>query len=115
MKSFTTIFNENIHCPASYYLCTGYVPELGTKLKNTIDQYKLANNYKSSLIYMNEHTYNWLFRIFSYPCEEIINPVISNPEGQFLFNTSFPIVINDELNDGMIIFNTGGNIELDEN
>lgn len=114
MKSFTTIFNENIHCPASYYLCSGYVPELGTKLKNTIDQYKSTNNSKF-LIYMNEHTYNWLFRIFSYPCEETINPVISNPEGQFLFNTSFPIVINDELSDGMIIFNAGGNIELDEN
>lgn len=113
MKTFTTILNEKIHCPASYYLCSGYVPELGKRLKETVKKYQATN--KPLLIYMNGHTYNWLFRLFNYPCEQIINPVIVNPEGQFLFNTDFPIVINDELKDGTIIFNTGGNIELDKN
>lgn len=113
MKSFTTIFNENIHCPASYYLCSGYVPELGTKLKRTIDGCQITN--KHSLIYMNEHTYNWMFRLFNYPCEQTINPIIVTAKGHYLFNTGFPIIINNELNDGMIIFDTGGNIELDKN
>lgn len=113
MKTFTTVLKESIHYPASYYLCSGYIPELGTKLKNIIDEYKTANNYKSLSIHMNGHTYNWIFRMFNYPCEQIINPLTVTPNGQFLFTV--PIIINDELNDGTIIFNTGGNIELDEN
>lgn len=113
MKTFKIVLKESIHYPASYYLCSGYVPELGIKLKNTIDQYKMTDNYKTLLIHMNGHTYNWLFRLFNYPCEQIINPLTVTPNGQFLFTV--PIIINDELDDGTIIFNTGGDIELDEN
>ena len=111
MKTFTTILNEKIHCPASYYLCSGYVPELGKRLKETVKKYQATN--KPLLIYMNGHTYNWLFRLFNYPCEQTINPLTVTPNGQFLFTV--PILITDELEDGMIIFNTGGDIELDKN
>lgn len=111
METFTTILNEKIHCPASYYLCSGYVPELGKRLKETVKKYQATN--KPLLIYMNGHTYNWLFRLFNYPCEQTINPLTVTPNGQFLFTV--PIIITDKLEDGMIIFNTGGDIELDKN
>lgn len=111
MKTFTTVLKESIHYPASYYLCSGYVPELGIKLKKIIKEYQITNN--SLLIYMNGHTYNWLFRLFNYPCEQIINPLAVTPNGQFLF--AVPIIISDGLDDGTIIFSTEGNIELDKN
>ena len=113
MKTFKTVLKESIHYPASYYLCSGYVPELGIKLEQIIKEYQATDISKTLLIYMNGHTYNWLFRLFNYPCEQIINPLAVTPNGQFLFTV--PIIITDGLEDGMIVFNTGGDIELDEN
>ena len=113
MKTFTTVLKESIHYPASYYLCSGYVPELGIKLEQIIKEYQATDISKTLHIYMNGHTYNWLFRLFNYPCEQIINPLTVTPNGQFLFTV--PIIISDELEDGMIVFNTRGDIELDKN
>lgn len=112
MKTFTTVLKESIHYPASYYLCSGYVPELGIKLEQIIKEIQATDISKTLHIHMNGHTYNWLFRLFNYPCEQIINPLTITPNGQFVFTV--PIIISDGLDDGTIIFNTGGNIELDK-
>lgn len=105
MNNLTSVvFNENIHCPASYYFCSGYIPELAKRILQVINEYEKNSIYIES-INMNDNTYNWLFRLFNTPIESDINPLTSTSDNKYLYDYLIKIVSNSELEDGEIIFN----------
>jgi len=106
MNNTSITFNENIHCPASYYFCSGYVPNLAKKILQSINDCEKNSIFIQS-ISMNDNTYNWLFRLFNTPIESEINPLISTPDNKYIYDYLIKIVSNSELKDGTIIFNTG--------
>ena len=99
---------KNIHCPSSYYFCTGYVPELAEEILTIINEYEKNSIYIKS-IDMNDNTYNWLFRLFNTPIECDINPLTSTPDDKFIYDYKINIVSNSLLSDGVIMFNVGVN------
>ena len=57
MNSQHTIsLNKNIHCPASYYFCSGYIPALAKEILQIINDYEKNSIYIKS-IDMNDNTY----------------------------------------------------------
>ena len=101
-----TILKNNIHYPASYYFCTGYIPELAKKILDIINSYEKNSIYINS-INMNDNTYNWLFRLFNTPIESAINPLIRNIDKIYMFDYEIKIVSNSILTDGTIVFDIG--------
>ena len=97
---------KNIHCPASYYFSSGYIPELTKEILQIINDYEKNSIYIKS-INMNNNTYNWLFRLFTNPIENPINPLTSTADNKYIYD--YPININSKgiSADGEIIFNVG--------
>jgi hypothetical protein len=102
----STTIKKNIHCPASYYFCSGYVPALAKEILQIINDYEKNSIYIKS-IDMNNNTYNWLFRLFNTPIESEINPLTSTADNKYIYDYLIKIVSNSELKDGTIIFNIG--------
>ena len=99
---------NNIHYPASYYFCTGYIPELAKKILDIINSYEKNSIYINS-INMNDNTYNWLFRLFNTPIESAINPLTRDIDKIYIYDYEIKIVSNSVLKDGVIVFDTGEN------
>lgn len=97
---------ENIHYPASYYFCSGYVPALAKEILQIINNYEKNSIYIKS-IDMNDNTYNWLFRLFTNPIENPINPLSSTADNKYIYDYNLKIISNGELDDGIIVFNVG--------
>ena len=89
IKSVT--IKKNIHCPASYYFCSGFVPELAKEILQIINNYEKNSIYIKS-IDMNNNTYNWLFRLFTNPIENPINPLSSTADKKYEF-VIIPVLI----------------------
>ena len=106
MNNTSITINENIHYPASYYFCSGYVPALAKKILQSINNYEKNSIYIQS-INMNDNTYNWLFRLFNTPIELEINPLTSTADNKYIYDYLIKIVSNSELEDGTIIFDIG--------
>ena len=100
------VIKENIHLPASYYFSSGYIPELTKEILQIINDYEKNSIYIKS-INMNNNTYNWLFRLFTNPIENPINPLTSTADNKYIYD--YPININSKgiSADGEIIFNIG--------
>ena len=105
-NQYAISFNENIHYPASYYFCSGYVPELAQKILEIINDCEKNSIYIES-VNMNKNTYSWLFRLFNSPLESFTNPLSSTVENKYIYDYIINIVSNSELTDGTIIFNIG--------
>ena len=56
---------------------------------------------------MNDNTYNWLFRLFTNPIENPINPLSSTADNKYIYDYNLKIISNGELDDGIIVFNVG--------
>ena len=107
METFSsTTLRKNIHCPASYYFCSGYVPELAQEILKTINYCEKNSVYIKS-IDMNDNTYNWLFRLFNTPIESKINPLTSTPDNKYIYDYLIRLISNNNMEDGIIVFNTG--------
>ena len=102
----STTIKKNIHLPASYYFSSGYIPELTKEILQIINNYEKNSIYIKS-IDMNNNTYNWLFRLFTNPIENPINPLTSTADNKYIYD--YPININSKgiSADGEIIFNIG--------
>lgn len=102
----TVTIKKNIHCPASYYFCSGYIPALAEEILQIINNYEKNSIYIKS-IDMNNNTYNWLFRLFTNPIENPINPLTSTVDHKYIYD--YPININNKgiSTDGIIVFNIG--------
>ncbi len=105
-NNITITLNENIHCPASYYFCSGFVPEFAKRILNLINDCEKNSVFIHS-INMNDNTYNWMFRLFNTPIESEINPLTSTAVNKYIYDYLIKIVSNSELEDGTIIFDTG--------
>ncbi len=105
-NQYAISFNENIHYPASYYFCSGYIPELAQKILEIINDCEKNSIYIES-VNMNKNTYSWLFRLFNSPLESFTNPLSSTVENKYIYDYVINIVSNSELTDGTIIFNIG--------
>lgn len=101
-----TILKNNIHYPASYYFCTGYIPELAKKILDIINSYEKNSIYIKS-IDMNDNTYNWLFRLFTNPIENPINPLSSTADKKYIYDYLININTKGITADGVITFNIG--------
>lgn len=110
--TYSTIIKKQIHAPASYYFCSGFIPEFADQILTQINTYE-ENNIFSILLIMNESTYAWMFRLFTSPMEKEINPLTSTLDGKYIYD--YPIKINNTLSDGIIIFNVGDTDELEQN
>lgn len=110
MANSSIIIKKQIHCPASYYFCSGYIPALAQELYNLIDNCQ-KNKIKISSINMNNSTYNWMFRLFT--TLHLMEIVKSTSSVKYLIATQYPIILKDELPDGLIKINIGDNNELD--
>ena len=97
---------KNIHCPASYYFCSGYIPALAKEILQIINNYEKNSIYIKS-IDMNNNTYNWLFRLFTNPIENPINPLSSTANEKYIYDYKINIKSNGMLEDGIITFNVG--------
>lgn len=97
---------KNIHCPASYYFCSGYVPELAKEILQIINDYE-KNSICIKSINMNNNTYNWLFKLFNTPIESSINPLTSTSDNKYIYDYPINIDSNGISADGMIIFDVG--------
>ena len=102
----STTIKKNIHCPASYYFCSGYVPALAKEILQIINDYEKNSIYIKS-INMNNNTYNWLFRLFTNPIENSINPLTSTVDHKYIYDYQINIKSNGMLEDGIITFNIG--------
>lgn len=102
----TVTIEKNIHCPASYYFCSGYIPALAKEILQIINNYEKNSIYIKS-IDMNNNTYNWLFRLFTNPIENPINPLSSTADKKYIYDYNIKIISNGELEDGVITFNVG--------
>lgn len=105
-NQYAISFNENIHYPASYYFCSGYIPELAQKILEIINDCEKNSIYIES-VNMNKNTYSWLFRLFNSPLESFTNPLSSTVDNKYIYDYLINIVSNSELTDGTIIFNIG--------
>lgn len=105
-STISITLNENIHCPASYYFCSGYVPELAQRIISIINNYEKNSVYIKS-IDMNNNTYNWLFRLFNTPIESAINPLTRDIDKIYIYDYEIKIVSNSVLKDGVIVFDIG--------
>lgn len=105
-NQYAISLNENIHYPASYYFCSGYIPELAQKILEIINDCEKNSIYIES-VNMNKNTYSWLFRLFNSPLESFTNPLSSTVENKYIYDYVINIVSNSELTDGTIIFNIG--------
>ena len=105
-NTISITLNENIHCPASYYFCSGYVPELAQRIISIINNYEKNSVYIKS-VDMNNNTYNWLFRLFNTPMESSINPLTSTIDKKFIYDYPINITSNGISADGLITFNIG--------
>lgn len=97
---------KNIHCPASYYFCSGYIPALAKEILQIINNYEKNSIYIKS-IDMNDNTYNWLFRLFTNPIENPINPLSSTADKKYIYDYLININSNGISADGEIIFDIG--------
>ena len=97
---------ENIHYPASYYFCSGYIPALAKKILQIINDYEKNSIYIKS-IDMNNNTYNWLFRLFTNPIENPINPLTSTVDHKYIYDYLININNKGISADGIITFNIG--------
>ena len=104
IKSVT--IKKNIHCPASYYFCSGYVPALAKEILQIINNYEKNSIFIQS-INMNDNTYNCLFRLFNTPIESEINPLTSTADNKYIYDYNIKIISNGELDDGIIVFDVG--------
>ncbi len=102
----TITFHENIHYPASFYFCSGYIPELAKRILSSINECEKNSIYIKS-INMNSNTYNWMFRLFNTPIESKINPLSSTVDNKYIYDYLINIVSNSKLKDGEIIFDIG--------
>lgn len=102
----STTIKKNIHCPASYYFCSGYIPALAKEILQIINDYEKNSIYIKS-IDMNNNTYNWLFRLFTNPIENPINPLSSTANEKYIYDYLININTKGMLEDGIIIFNVG--------
>lgn len=102
----STIIKKNIHLPASYYFSSGYIPELTKEILQIINDYEKNSIYIKS-INMNNNTYNWLFRLFTNPIENPINPLTSTADNKYIYDYPININSNGISADGEIIFNIG--------
>ena len=102
----TVTIKKNIHCPASYYFCSGYIPALAKEILQIINNYEKNSIYIKS-IDMNNNTYNWLFRLFTNPIENSINPLTSTTDNKYIYDYQINIKSNGMLEDGIIKFNIG--------
>ena len=98
------VIKENIHFPASFYFCSGYIPQLAKRIIQIINDYE-KNSTMIESVDMNNNTYNWLFRLFTNPIENPINPLTATVDNKFIYD--YPIKIKTSLEDGEIIFNIG--------
>lgn len=102
----TVIIKKNIHCPASYYFCSGYIPALAKEILQIINNYEKNSIYIKS-IDMNNNTYNWLFRLFTNPIENPINPLSSTADNKYIYDYLININTKGITADGVITFNIG--------
>lgn len=100
----STILKKNIHLPASYYFCSGYIPEFSKEVLQIINEYE-KNSIIVESVNMNNNTYCWLHRLFTNPIENPINPLTSTADNKFIYD--YPIKIKSSLEDGEIVFNIG--------
>lgn len=101
-----TILKNNIHYPASYYFCSGYIPALAKEILQIINDYEKNSIYIKS-IDMNDNTYNWLFRLFTNPIENPINPLSSTADKKYIYDYLININTKGITADGVITFNIG--------
>ena len=102
----STTIKKNIHCPASYYFCSGYIPALAEEILQIINNYEKNSIYIKS-IDMNDNTYNWLFRLFTNPIENPINPLSSTADKIYIYDYLININTKGITADGVITFNVG--------
>ena len=102
----STTIKKNIHCPASYYFCSGYIPALAKEILQIINDYEKNSIYIKS-IDMNNNTYNWLFRLFTNPIENPINPLSSKTNKKYIYDYLININTKGITADGIITFNIG--------
>lgn len=102
----TVTIKKNIHCPASYYFCSGYIPALTKEILQIINDYEKNSIYIKS-IDMNNNTYNWLFRLFTNPIENPINPLSSTADNKYIYDYPIKINSNGITADGIITFDVG--------
>ena len=102
----TVTIKKNIHCPASYYFCSGYIPALAKEILQIINDYEKNSIYIKS-INMNNNTYNWLFRLFTNPIENSINPLSSTADNKYIYDYPIKINSNGIIADGIITFDVG--------
>ena len=102
----SVIIKKNIHYPASYYFCSGYIPALAKEILQIINNYEKNSIYIKS-IDMNDNTYNWLFRLFTNPIENPINPLSSTADNKYIYDYPIKINSNGISADGIITFNVG--------
>lgn len=102
----TVTIKKNIHCPASYYFCSGYIPALAEEILQIINNYEKNSIYIKS-IDMNNNTYNWLFRLFTNPIENPINPLSSTADNKYIYDYLININTKGITADGVITFNIG--------
>ena len=98
--------NKNIHLPASFYFCSGYIFDLSKEILQIINNYEKNSIFIKS-IDMNDNTYNWLFRLFNTPIESKINPLTSTPDNKYIYDYLIRLISNNNMEDGIIVFNTG--------
>ena len=96
--------NKNIHLPASFYFCSGYIFDLSKEILGIINNYEKNSIFIKS-VDMNDNTYNWLFRLFSSITDE--SPLSSTPTTKYIYDYSINITSNTTLPDGAIKFNIG--------
>lgn len=102
----TVTIKKNIHYPASYYFCSGYIPTLAKEILQIINDYEKNSIYIKS-IDMNDNTYNWLFRLFTNPIENPINPLSSTADKIYIYDYLININTKGITADGVITFNVG--------
>lgn len=105
-NQYAISLNENIHYPASYYFCSGYIPALAEEILQIINNYEKNSIYIKS-IDMNDNTYNWLFRLFTNPIENPINPLTSTVDHKYIYDYLININNKGISADGVITFNIG--------
>ena len=96
--------NKNIHLPASFYFCSGYIFDLSKEILQIINNYEKNSIFIKS-IDMNDNTYNWLFRLFNSITDE--SPLSSTSTTKYIYDYPINITPNTTLSDGAIKFNIG--------
>lgn len=110
MESSAIFLKTNIYYPASYYYCSGFIPELMEEMQKIVQEVK-DNKTNIKTINMNDDTYYWLSKLF----KATDKYVQTDAKGKYLFAEKYPIILvpRTELEDGMIRFNTEKENDLD--